>query len=440
MSPTDPTPNTPRDSRRRFLKTSGLVAGAALGANRWIIRSAHAAGSDILRVGLVGCGGRGTGAALNALNADPGARLVAVGDLFEDRAQGSRARLADAKGNQVTVDNDHVFSGFDNCQKVLDSGVDVLVLGEPPHFRPMHLKAGIDAGVHVFCEKPAAVDAAGVRSILASTAEAEKKGLNIVSGLCWRYDLGVRETMQRVLDGAIGEIRAIQETYLCSPPAPTVNTYPRRPGMTEMEYQIRNWYGFVWLNGDFNVEQHVHSLDKAYWAMGNKPPLAAYGVAGRQIPRIGDIYDHYSIVYEYPDGVLVHAYARQQANCYNDVTDRFVGTKGHCDVLKNRINAEKRWRYRGPRPSMYQVEHDELFRAIREGRVINNGRYMAESTMMGVLGRMAGRTGKRITWDEALASKEVLGPKEYRLDAEPPTLPDAEGNYPISSPGMTPFV
>ncbi|MBN2022718.1 MAG: Gfo/Idh/MocA family oxidoreductase [Pirellulales bacterium] len=426
----------PRAARRDFLKTAGLAAGAAVVGPLSIARGAYAAGSDVLKVGLIGCGGRGSGAAGNALSADPGARLVAMGDLFEGHLKGSLENLKKARGEQVAVDDAHQFVGFDAYQKVIDS-VDVVVLGEPPHFRPQHLQAAIEAGKHVFCEKPVAVDAPGVRSVLASVELAQQKNLNLVSGLCWRYDHGVKETMRRVLDGAIGEIRAIQETYLTQQ---TGRAVPREPGMSEMEYQIRNWYFFRWLCGDFNVEQHVHSLDKALWAMGDKPPLAAWGIAGRQLPKpTGDIYDHYAVVYEYPDGVQVHAYCRQQSNCFNDVTDRFVGTKGTCDVLKNRIRGANPWRYRGPGGNMYLLEHVALFEAIRNGKTINNGQYMAYSTMMGILGRMVGTTGKRITWEEALASQETLGPKEYRLDAEPPILPDAQGNYPLLAPGVTPF-
>ena len=223
--------------------------------------------------------------------------------------------------------SERCFIGFDAYRKVIASGVDVVILTEPPHFRPDHLKAAIEAGKHVFCEKPVAVDAPGVRSVLATCEKAKEKNLSIVSGLCWRYHPGVRETMKRVLDGAIGEILAIQETYL----AGTLWERPRQKEWTEMEFQMRNWYYFTWLSGDHNVEQHVHSLDKALWAMHDEPPLCTWGLGGRQVrteAKFGDIYDHHAVAYEYPKGVTVYAYTRQQAGCPIDVSDIFHGTKG----------------------------------------------------------------------------------------------------------------
>ncbi len=430
-------------TRRDFLKTSGAVAGAALAGNLAIARSAHAQGSDILKIGLIGCGGRGTGAALNAMNADRNSKLTAMGDLFIERVKGRRKLLKKRNPKQTTVDDNHCFAGYDAYQKVIDSGVDVIVLGETPHFRPRHLAAAVAAGKHVFCEKPVAVDAPGVRSILVSTEEAEKKGLSIVSGLCWRYHPAIQATMKKVADGAVGEIRSIQETYLFGLVSRHI---PRTPEMTEMEYQARNWWWFTWLSGDHNCEQHVHSLDKALWAMGGVPPLAAWGTGGRGLRKVGDIYDHFAITYEYPNEVRVHAYCRQQKGCDVNVKDLFVGTKGSCEMDPGKyhhifdLQGKRTWRYRGRRANMYQLEHDALFAAIRKGEPINNGRYMAYSTMMAILGRMCAYTGTKITWEQAINSQQDLSPKEYRLDAEPPTLPDAEGHYPVAIPGVTKFV
>ena len=317
----------PGHSRRHFLKTSTAVTAGVLAGGLSLSRSAYAAGNDLLKVGLIGCGGRGTGAAANALNADPNAKLVAMGNVFPDRLAGSLKGLKDEYGNRVNVPSERCFIGFDAYRKVIASGVDVVILTEPPHFRPDHLKAAIEAGKHVFCEKPVAVDAPGVRSVLATCEKAKEKNLSIVSGLCWRYHPGVRETMKRVLDGAIGEILAIQETYL----AGTLWERPRQKEWTEMEFQMRNWYYFTWLSGDHNVEQHVHSLDKALWAMHDEPPLCAWGLGGRQVrteAKFGDIYDHHAVAYEYPKGVTVYAYTRQQAGCPIDVSDIFHGTKG----------------------------------------------------------------------------------------------------------------
>ena len=314
-------------SRRDFLKTTSTVAAGAVLSGLAMPRSVHAAGSDILRVGLIGCGGRGSGAAMNALGADPNCKIVAMADVFGDRLKASLDQLKLNKPQQVAVDPEHCFVGFDAADKLIASGVDVVLLAEPPHFRPQHLKAAVAAGKHVFFEKPVAVDAPGVRSVLASAEEAKKKGLNLVCGLCWRYDAGVRETMKRVLDGAIGKILTMQETYLTD----TLWQRPRKPDWTEMVFQMRNWYYFTWLSGDFNTEQHVHSLDKASWAMGDTPPVRAWGLGGRQVrtdPRFGDVFDHHAVVYEYASGAMLDSFCRQMAGCYRDTSDVFVGDEG----------------------------------------------------------------------------------------------------------------
>lgn len=402
-------------------------------------RAVHAAGSDVLKIGLVGCGGRGTGAAANALKADPQTRLVALADTFSDRLQSSMAALQKQFKDRVTVDDEHCFVGFDAYQKLIASGVDVVLLATSPHFRPLHLKACVDAGKHVFCEKPVAVDGSGVQSVLATCELAAKKNLNVVSGLCWRYDHGVRETMKRVLDGAIGDIVAIQETYNTG----TLWHRERKPEWSEMEYQIRNWLYFAWLSGDHNVEQHIHSLDKAAWAMHDQPPVRAWGLGGRQVrtePHFGDIFDHHAVCYEYANGVRVYSYCRQMAGCYSEVKDIFIGTKGQADILANRIQGQTNWRYEGQKPSMYDVEHQELFAAIRAGKTINNGVYMARSTMLAILGRLATYSGKAIGWDEAMRSEIRLAPAKYAMDAAPPTMPDKDGKYPVATPGVTKVV
>ena len=426
-------------TRRDFIKTSGALAGGAVLGSLALERSAHAAGDGRLKVGLVGCGGRGTGAAANALTADANAVLTAVADPFAERIDGCLSGLSkQAVADRIKVDADHRFTGFDGFQKVIESGVDVVLLASPPHFRPQHLKACIDAGKHVFCEKPVAVDAPGVRSILETSKLAEKKGLNVVSGLCWRYHHAVKETMQRILDGAIGEVLSIQETYLTG----TLWHRGREATDTEMAYQMRNWYYFTWLSGEFNVEQHVHSLDKALWAFRDEPPLRAYGLGGREVrkeqPKYGDIYDHMAVVYEYPDGKKVHSYCRQQGGCYSNVSDQFLGTKGRATVTPDHvIEGANPWRFKGEGGNMYVLEHEALFNAIRAGKPINNGVYMARSTMLGILGRMVCYTGKAITWDEAMASTETLAPRSYAWDADPPTLPDADGKYAVAIPGVT---
>ncbi len=426
-------------SRRDFLKTSSVAAAGALAGGLSIARGAHAAGDDTLKVGLIGCGGRGTGAAVNALNADPGVRVTALSDAFADRLEGCLERLKKSGGDRVAVDDDHKFVGFDGYKGLIDS-VDVVLLCTPPHFRPLQLKAAIDAGKHVFCEKPVAVDAPGIRSVLETTEKADKTGVNIVSGLCYRYLPAVTETIGRIQDGAIGDVLNVLTTY---------NTgflwhRGHEPQWTEMEFQMRNWYYFSWLSGDHNVEQHVHSLDKAVWVMGDKTPTRAWGLGGRQVrteSKFGDIYDHHAVVFEYPDGKRVFSFCRQIGGAYREVSDTVFGTKGRAVILpKYTISGEEEWTYRGRDKSMYDLEHEALFSAIRKGEAINNGRYMANSTMMGILARMVDYTGQAITWEQAMASTQDLSPAAYTWDAAPPILPDENGNYPVAMPGATKFV
>ena len=279
-----PHPSTNQRSRRQFLKSSVGVLGATVAGSLVLARSVHAAGDNTLKIGLVGCGGRGMGAVADAFEADGGTKLTAVADVFADRANSGADRMKKMFPDRVALDADHCFAGFDAYDKLIASGVDVVILGTPPHFRPIHLKACVDAGKHVFAEKPVAVDAPGVRAVLAAAASAKQKGLSIVSGLCYRHNAPMQETMKRVHDGAIGRIVAIQETFNTG--SPWFRNQQRRPEWTEMEYQMRNWYPFTWLSGDINVEQHVHSLDKATWAMGDALPVRAWAPADvRFVPQ-----------------------------------------------------------------------------------------------------------------------------------------------------------
>jgi predicted dehydrogenase len=403
-----------------------------------VVPNVHAGGSDLLRVGLVGCGDRGTGAATEALAADSNVKLVAVADAFADRVEQCLAVLG--KTEQVSAKMDvkpeHRFVGFDAYRDLLGCGVDVVLLCTPPHFRPLHLRAAVEAGKHVFAEKPVAVDAPGVASVLASCALAKTKGLSVVSGLCLRYDNGFRATVKRIHDGAIGEVVAI-----------FANDYrggrwakPRQPGWSEMTYQMRNWYNFTWLSGDFNVEQHVHFLDVCTWVMGERSPETAVGMGGRQAlvgPEYGQIYDHFSVVHEYAGGAKLVSNCRQQPRCKNDISAQVLGTRGRASLgeRKNGLRvhaADGQWVYTGPKNEMYQTEHDELFAAIRSGRPINNGEYMARSTLLAIMGRMAAYTGQQITWRMALDSKEDLSPSGYDWDAQPPQAR-------VAVPGQTMF-
>ncbi len=422
-------------SRRAFLQAG---AATAISSVLPIARSAHAAGSDVLRVGLVGCGGRGTGAAAQALLADPQARLVAMADVFGDRIAGSLKRIQNARPKQVDVSPERQFEGFDAYRNLLEC-VDVVLLATPSHFHPIHLKAAVEAGRHVFVEKPHGVDPAQVRMLQQACAEAARKRLCVVSGLCYRYHQGMQETMKRIQDGAIGEVLCVQETYMTG----FSWTRPRLPDDTEMKYHLRNWYNFTWLSGDLPGLTLVHSLDKGSWALGDVPPARAWGEGGRQVrvgPEYGDVFDHHAIVYEYESGARMYGYVRQHSGCYNSVEDHIFGTKGRCELQRCRILGATPWEYAGRVRPMHEQEHVALFEAIRGGRPINNGKYMVISTMLAVMGRLATYTGRAITWEEAMHSKLSLAPAAYTWDTAPPTLPDAEGKYPIAMPGVTPLV
>jgi predicted dehydrogenase len=415
-------------TRRDFLGT----AAAAAAASALHVPLVHAGGDDVLKVGLIGCGGRGTGAAEQALNADKNVKLVAMGDAFPDRLQSSLKILSKSHPEKVDVKEENCFVGFDAYKGVIAAS-DVVLLCEPPHFRPSHLKAAIEAGKHVFAEKPVAVDGPGVRSVLASCEEAKKKSLSVVSGLCLRYSAGFREMMKRIHDGEIGEVVALQ-----------ANDYrggrwarPRKPEWSDMIYHMRNWYNFTWLSGDFNVEQHVHYLDVCAWALKDAYPIKAIGMGGRQVltdPEYGNIYDHFSVVYEYASGARMYSNTRQQRGCKNDNSAFAMGSKGKALISEGplRITGEKSWEYQGKDKSIYQVEHDEFFASIRSGKPINNGEYMSKSSLMAIMGRMAAYTGQQITWEQALNSKEDLTPPKYDWDLAlaPPQ---------IAIPGQTKF-
>ncbi len=333
--------------RRDFLKAAalaggGLLTGRAILGGGQLAFGAHAGGSDVLRIGLVGCGGRGTGAAADALQADPNVQLVAMADLFEDRLKSSLAilRKNEEIGKKVAVAAERQFVGFDAYKQLIASGVDVVLLATPPHFRPMHLKAAVDAGLHVFAEKPVAVDAPGVRSVLATCAEAKKKNISVVSGLCLRCSYAFRELVRRIHDGALGEIHTLQANDYRG----TIWTKTRMPGDTDMHWQTRNWYYYTWLSGDFNVEQHVHFLDVCAWVMQGRYPARAIGMGGRQVrtgPQFGNIFDHHSVIYEYDDGVKFFSNTRQMAGCAERHERRGRRQQGPGD-LRRRQGSEPR--------------------------------------------------------------------------------------------------
>jgi myo-inositol 2-dehydrogenase/D-chiro-inositol 1-dehydrogenase len=431
-------------NRRDFLKTSA-VAGTVLAANLSQLSNVHAAGDDIIKVGLIGCGGRGSGAAENVLNAAKGVEIVAVGDYYKDKVDGLRRRLLNAAredgkikelGNKVDLPADRCYTGLDAYQKVINTpGVNYIILATPPGFRPLHLQAAVAAGKNVFTEKPVAVDGPGIRKVLDVYEEANSKKLGIGAGTQRRHQLGYLETMKQIHDGAIGDIVAAQ----CYWNQGSIWFHPRKDGMTDLDYQIHNWYHFVWTCGDHIVEQHVHNIDVVNWATGQHP-IRAVGMGGRVRPCSdpnvdGHIYNFFAIDYEYPKGVHVLSQCRQIPNCANSVSEALVGTKGMCQANTYTINGkpvmDRQQGRRGTDP--YVQEHTDLIASIRAGKPYNELKSVAESTLTAILGRMSAYTGKSLTWEQALHSQEELMPLD-RLRAGSLPVP------PVAEPGKTKFV
>ncbi|HEX3720224.1 MAG TPA: Gfo/Idh/MocA family oxidoreductase [Verrucomicrobiae bacterium] len=424
-------------SRRQFLKTSALAGGALVAPA--ILRGQSASGNDqTLKVGLVGCGGRGTGAASQTLHADNNVVLTALADVYPDKIQATLEILRKDIPDKVKVEEDHCFTGLDAFQKLIDSGVDVVLLATPPGFRPQHLRAAVAANKHIFCEKPVATDGPGVRSVFETVAMAKEKKLALVSGFCWRYNYAEQGLFERLLDGHIGVIEAIYATYYTGVVRPMPAASQRPGGSTDLDWQLRNWYNFNWLSGDGYVEQAVHAVDWMCWAMHDVPPAKAVAVGGRQIPSEGgNIYDHFAVNYEYANGTKGFLASRQQAGCSNDNSAYFMGTDGNARELGFAgmpfIRSSKPWKYAGPRPNMYDVEHQEMYKSIRAGNPINNGERMTRTTLTAIMGRMAAYTGKEITWDMALNSQERLVPPNITWDMTLPVVP-------VARPGESQYV
>lgn len=425
-------------TRRDFLKYSAAAAAAtaAVSTGSGCVRNVHAAGSDIIRVGMIGCGGRCAGAAAEALTADPGARLVAMCDILKDRLQGKRERLTQQFKDQVTVDDDHCFFGFDGYKHVIESS-DVVLIANAAKFHPFHALAALQAGKHVFVEKPHGIDPLGIKVLKEAVETARQKGLCLVSGLQSRYHAGYIETVQRIHDGAIGDVISIEENYL----RPPYQITPREPWMSEIEWQCSTQYHFNWLSGDDVPQSLVHNLDRSNWVLNDTPPVKCHGLGGRSSmtdPIYGNVFDHHAVVYEYENGVRIYARCRTTDNCYNDNSSFIFGCKGKASIMSCQIWGENEWKY-GQECNPYQVEHDVLFKAIRSGEPVNNGEYMARSTMMGIMGQISCYTGEEITWERVNNSSFSFGPKpeDCHDGMEPPVLPDASGSYPVYRPGFT---
>jgi myo-inositol 2-dehydrogenase/D-chiro-inositol 1-dehydrogenase len=443
-------PQRQRFSRRTFVQSTGAVLTAsALPAALSVGRSAHAAGDEALKVAVIGCGGRGTGAAVQALNTQGPVRLWAMADLFEDKIEQSLALLLKAEqgrydrqaheslADRIDVPPERRFVGFDAYEKAIDSGVDVVILTTQPHFRPIHFEYAAQQGKHVFMEKPVATDAAGIRRILAANKIAQEKSLKVGVGFQRHHDARYVETVDRLRDGAIGDVTHLR-CYWNSSGAR--QPFVRKPGMTEMYYQLRSAYYFTWLSGDHIVEQHVYNIDVCNWIMGTHP-VSAQGQGGRQVrvgPLVGNIYDHHFVEYTYADGTKMFGQCRHIPGCWNVAAEHAVGLKGEADVSgASIVSGDERWRFRSDRGNPYQVEHDRLFEAIRNDLAHNEVESGATATMTAIMGRMATYSGEVISWDEALQSELSLAPDRYAFDATPPVLPGPDGIYPCAVPGVT---
>jgi len=434
---------TGKDSttRREFLKGStAAVVGSAVAAG-WTIPAVYAAGSDEIRVGLIGCGGRGTGAAENVAQAAPGVKIIALGDVFKDKIDSCVDSLKKTIADKLDVPEERQFVGLDAYQKVLASDINYVILATPPGFRPLHLKAAVAAGKNIFTEKPLAVDGPGIRTCFEVYEEGKKKGLAIGTGTQRHHQAGYVATIRQIHAGAIGEIVSARAYWNQG----RIWVYPRKEGWTDLEWQLRNWYYFTWLCGDHIVEQHIHNLDVVNWAM-KAHPIKCVGIGGRQVrtgPEYGHIYDHFCVDYEYANGAHMMSMCRQIDNCENSVSEALHGTKGFCQVNKYTIKGAKPWKFsakaREEMPYVneqqkedqpYVQEHTDLIASIRSGKPANELKETIESTLTAIMGRMSAYTGKLVTWEQALNSEESLVPANLDWNMSLPVPP-------VPVPGQT---
>lgn len=438
MTAENKTDNSPA-TRRNFIKGSSmLLAGGAVAGSLPLARAAHAYGSDAIKIGLVGCGGRGAGAAAQAMNTTGGdVQLVAMGDVFDDRMQQSYRTLKGEHKDKVTVTDDARFLGLDAYKRVLDTNCDLVILATPPGFRPLHFEAAVEAGKQIFAEKPVATDPAGVRRFLAANEKAKAKGLAVAIGLQRHHEVAYKETMDQLKNGAIGDIVFCR----CYWNQGDLWVRNRKEGQSELEYQMRNWYYFNWLCGDHIVEQHIHNIDVINWLMDG-PPEKAEGMGGRQVRTgkdYGQIYDHHAVEFTYKNNVKCLSMCRHIKDCWNSVSEFAHGTKGWCDISGAKIYDRDNklvWKSEGNRNG-HQEEHHDLFRLLRAGEKPAEGKYGAESTMTAILGRLATYTGKEITYEKALNSEVKLADFDSikSLDDKAPVYPDENGNYEVAMPG-----
>ncbi len=447
MNEPKPPLTEPALTRRSFLKnaSTAMAGGALLGALPIERFALGASPGDTIRIALIGAGGRGRGAAAQALRTNGDVKLVAVADAFKNSLEGGLKQIQSEfkdRPERLAVTEDTKFVGLDAYKKAIELA-DVVVIATPPGFRPIHFEEAVRQGKHVFMEKPVAVDGPGVRRVLAAAAEAKKRNLKVGVGLQRRHQNGYIETVKRLQGGEAGEILAMRVYWNGGPVGPKARRADLEKALgrppTEMEYQLRNWYMFNWLCGDHIVEQHIHNLDVANWVL-NGYPVRALGMGGRAYQKgldSGEIFDHHAVQYEYANGVRVFSECRQIPGCWNSVSEHVHGTKGSSNVGGYTITGANAWKYRGGGKDPYQQEHDDLFDAIRNDKPYNEAEYGALSSLTAILGRMCTNSGKEITWEEALNSKLDLIPSEFTWDAKPKVLPDENGIYPFAIPGKT---
>lgn len=435
--------------RRNFVKAGAAAAIGGIALDALPLRAVPASSKAPIRIGLIGCGGRGTGAAVQALSTNQDVQLVAMADAFADRVDDSYRNLINTAEDswsggvdltpRIDVPEERRFAGFDAYMQVLPL-VDVVILATPPGFRPIHFKAAIEANKHVFMEKPVATDGPGVRSVLESAAMAKSRNLNVVVGLQRRYQNIYTEWVDRIHAGMIGDV-ILGRVYWNDA---GVWVRERQPGQTEMEYQMRNWYYFTWLCGDHIVEQHIHNLDVANWVLGDSHPVRAQGQGGRLLrngPDHGEIFDHHMVEFEYEGGARVLSQCRHMPNTARRVSEAFHGTNGTAPRPGQLVSASghslMEYDADGD-PNPYQVEHDELFAAIAAGEFkFSDAERGARASMTAIMGRMATYSGQIVEWDEALGSNLSIMPERYDFNANPPIMPDANGRYPVAQPGVT---
>ena len=436
---TSPT-RKPLPSRREVLEKASTLSAASITLALASGRPVHAAnGDETLKLGLVGCGGRGAGAANQALTADDKVTLFSMCDVDRNVMDKAKEILDKNKPGRIEVPEERRYSDFEGYKRVI-ADCDVVILATSPGFRPQHFAEAVSQGKHVFMEKPVASDVNGIRQVLEAAKVAKAKNLKVGVGLQRRHQPGYQEWIQRIQDGAIGDVLAMRALWNGS----SRPGKPRMEGESELEYQIRNWYYFTWLSGDHNVEQHVHNLDVANWIKGEQHPVKARGMGGREVrnaPENGQIYDHHFVEYEYADGTMLYSQARQIPNCQRDISESAIGTLGRADLMQREFTitgpnqASKRFR---KNEDGHQLEHYPFFEAIRQDLPYNEAERGANATMTAILGRMSNYSGQDVTWEDAMASNQTLVPNDLVDFSSPaPVEPDAEGRYPVAIPGVT---